>query len=35
MSLPVDVEIANPDPDDAPTTFTELVVLLRTLITAR
>lgn len=34
MSLPVDVEIADPDPGDAPTTFSELVVLLRLLITA-
>lgn len=32
--LPVQVSIANPDPGAAPTTFTELIVLLRTLITA-
>lgn len=34
MSLPITISIANPDPSDAPTTFTELVALLRTLITA-
>lgn len=34
MSLPVQISIANPDPGSAPTTFTELIVLLRTLITA-
>lgn len=34
MSLPVDIEIANPDPSEAPTTFVELVALFRTLITA-
>lgn len=34
MSLPITIEIANPDPDAAPTTLTELVVLLRSLITA-
>lgn len=34
MSLPVDIQIANPDPDAAPTTFVELIELLRTLITA-
>lgn len=34
MSLDVDIDIANPDPGDAPETLTELIVLLRTLITA-
>lgn len=34
MALPVDIDIANPDPGAAPTTLTELVALLRTLITA-
>lgn len=34
MSLPITISIANPDPSAAPTTFTELIVLLRTLITA-
>lgn len=34
MSLPVNIEIANPDPSEAPTTLLELVALLRTLITA-
>lgn len=32
--LPVAISIANPDPSAAPTTFTEFVALLRTLITA-
>ena len=32
--LPIDIDIANPDPGDAPETLTELIVLLRTLITA-
>lgn len=34
MALPIDIAIANPDPSEAPTTFQELVTLLRTLITA-
>lgn len=34
MSLPVQVSIANPDPSAAPTTLTQLIVILRTLITA-
>lgn len=34
MSLPIDIEIANPDPSAAPTTFAELIEELRTLITA-
>lgn len=34
MSLPVSITIANPDPSAAPTTLTQLIVLLRTLITA-
>jgi len=34
MSLPVAVSIASPDPAAAPTTLTQLIVLLRTLITA-
>ncbi len=34
MSLPVDIEIADPDPSAAPVTFTELVELFRLLITA-
>lgn len=34
MALPINIEIANPDPDAAPTTFQELVELLRELITA-
>lgn len=34
MALPVDVEIAEPDPSAAPTTFSELIELLRELITA-
>lgn len=34
MSLPVVVTIANPDPGAAPTTLTQLIVILRTLITA-
>lgn len=34
MSLPVDITIANPDPSAAPTTLTQLIVILRTLVTA-
>lgn len=34
MSLPVTVSIASPDPAAAPTTLTQLIVVLRTLITA-
>lgn len=34
MGLPVEVSIGNPDPSWAPTTFTELIVKLRLLITA-
>lgn len=34
MALPITIAIANPDPDAAPTTFEELIVLLRSLITA-
>jgi hypothetical protein len=34
MSLPVDISIASPDPAAAPTTLTQLIVILRTLITA-
>lgn len=34
MGLNVQVSIANPDPSDAPLTFTQLIVKLRTLITA-
>lgn len=33
-NLPIDISIANPDPSEAPTTFQELVTLLRALITA-
>lgn len=34
MSLPVQIDIANPDPSDAPLTFTQLIQKLRILITA-
>jgi hypothetical protein len=34
MGLPVQISIASPDPSAAPTTLTQLIVLLRTLITA-
>jgi hypothetical protein len=34
MSLPVNLDIADPDPSDAPTTFGDMIQLLRTLITA-
>lgn len=34
MALPINIEIANPDPSEAPTTLLELVALFRTLITA-
>jgi len=34
LSLPVEISIANPDPSAAPTTLTQLIVILRTLITA-